>query len=370
MIRLLFILPDLNGGGAERVVLNLLRHLSPDRYQITLFLIKEQGIYWDEVPSYVRVVCATRRGRAPYILPWVLAKLLPLAKSHDVVIGALELNATYLAYLAGRLLGKPVLGWVHINLPEHITHYRTYHQVAVRHIYRHLNDVVFVSSHAMAAAKQWLNREATGWKSIANIFDLATYESKKNSVLADEDTLFSQPVVISIGRLSRQKGFDVLIAAHARLRRSGVAHHLLILGEGSERQNLTDLAVQQGVADSVFMPGFVANPLIYLKRAHHFVLSSRYEGFAFVLLEALSCGLPTVATNCPSGPAEILQDGRVGLLVAMEDAQALADAMRRLLQEPMLCADLKARGLQRMADFSPKEIAELWGAIFQDLVSH
>ena len=368
MIRLLFILPDLNGGGAERVVLNLLRHLSPDRYQITLFLIKEQGIYWDEVPGYVRVVCATRRGRAPYTLPWALAKLLPIARRHDIVIGALELNATYLAYLVGRLLGKPVLGWVHINLPAHMKHYRAYHQIAVRYIYRHLDDVVFVSSQAMISAKQWLSRDVLGWKAIPNIFDSASYAGKQNIPLADENRLFSQPVVVSVGRLSRQKGFDVLISAHVELRRRGVMHHLLILGEGDGRAELTDLVAQHGVADSVFMPGFVANPLAYLKRADIYALSSRYEGFPTVLLEALSCELPVVATDCPYGPAEILQEDYAGLLVPVEDTQALADAMQRLLQDQTLCAGFKSRGLQRMADFSPEKIAELWGAIFKGVI--
>lgn len=141
------------------------------------------------------------------------------------------------------------------------------------------------------------------------------------------------PVILAAGRLTRQKGFDVLVQAFARLRRERPAR-LLILGEGKERGDLEGLVRDLGITDDVELPGFVDDPVPYMGRADLFVLSSRWEGLGNVLVEALAAGCPLVATDCPSGPREILEDGRHGQLVPTDDITALAVAMGRALDEP------------------------------------
>lgn len=141
------------------------------------------------------------------------------------------------------------------------------------------------------------------------------------------------PVILAAGRLTPQKGFDVLVRAFARLRRERPAR-LLILGDGRERDPLLHLAAGQGVGADVDLPGFVDDPVPYMARAALFVLSSRWEGLGNVLVEALAAGCPLVATDCPSGPREILAAGRYGELVPVEDEAALAGAMGRALASP------------------------------------
>jgi glycosyltransferase involved in cell wall biosynthesis len=138
------------------------------------------------------------------------------------------------------------------------------------------------------------------------------------------------PVVLGVGRLTGQKAFSVLIEAFARVRKSQPAR-LVILGEGEERPMLEALIRQLGVEQDVDLPGFVSNPYTYMAHAALFVLSSRWEGLPTVLVEAMSLRTPVIATDCPSGPREILRDGQYGQLVAVDDPRALALAIQNSL---------------------------------------
>jgi glycosyltransferase involved in cell wall biosynthesis len=141
------------------------------------------------------------------------------------------------------------------------------------------------------------------------------------------------PVIVSLGNLKPAKDHDTLIRAFARVVEK-IPARLLILGEGSERSALESLVRQLGIAPFVDMPGFVDNPFPYLARAAVFVLSSAWEGSPGALVQALACGAPVVATDCASGPREILKDGRFGHLVPVGDVGALASGIRSMLDNP------------------------------------
>jgi glycosyltransferase involved in cell wall biosynthesis len=141
------------------------------------------------------------------------------------------------------------------------------------------------------------------------------------------------PVILGIGRLERQKDFGTLIQAFAQVRRQQDCR-LMILGEGPLRSQLEALAADLGLKEDVALPGFVENPYAYLLRAGLFVLSSLFEGLPTALIEAMALKVPVVASDCPSGPREILDEGRYGPLVPMGDATALAAAMLKALKAP------------------------------------
>jgi glycosyltransferase involved in cell wall biosynthesis len=142
------------------------------------------------------------------------------------------------------------------------------------------------------------------------------------------------PVILGVGRLTRQKDFPTLMLAFARLRRERPCR-LIILGEGQQRSRLLALARELGIEQHLSLPGFVINPYAYMARANLFVLSSLWEGSPNALTEALALGVPVVSTDCPSGPREILQGGRYGRLVDMEDIDTLAKAMAETLEHPL-----------------------------------
>jgi len=140
------------------------------------------------------------------------------------------------------------------------------------------------------------------------------------------------PVVLAVGRFSAEKNFDALIRAFAKLRKTSSAR-LMILGEGELRPQLEALVDSLGLSEDVALPGFKDNPFQYMRRAALFALSSNHEGFGNVLIETMACGTPVVSTDCPSGPGEILENGKWGRLVKVGDIDALADAMRTTLAE-------------------------------------
>ena len=139
-------------------------------------------------------------------------------------------------------------------------------------------------------------------------------------------------MILATGRLTDQKKFSTLIEAFAILRAQRECR-LAILGEGELRASLEALVAERGLAPDVLLPGFVANPFAWMRQASLFVLSSAWEGLPTVLIEAMACGVPVVTTDCPSGPREILEDGRWGRLVPVGDASALAIAISGALDE-------------------------------------
>jgi glycosyltransferase involved in cell wall biosynthesis len=169
------------------------------------------------------------------------------------------------------------------------------------------------------------------------------------------------PVVLGAGRLTPTKGFRTLVHATSLVCQTR-AVHLVILGEGNERRSLAAFAAEMGISGSVHMPGFVANPYKYMASADVFVLSSRWEGFGLVLVEAMACGTPVVSTNCPYGPAEILENGRYGALVPPGEPEKLAEAILQTLAKPLPGNILKARA----EDFRVERIAQQYLDLLQE----
>jgi glycosyltransferase involved in cell wall biosynthesis len=167
------------------------------------------------------------------------------------------------------------------------------------------------------------------------------------------------PVVLGVGRLARQKNFEALIAAFARVRERRPAR-LLILGEGEDRAALETQVAELGLGGAVDMPGFAENPYSHMAKAALFVLSSRWEGLPSVLIEAMACGCPVVSVDCPSGPKEILEDGRWGPLVPEGNFEALADAIVRTLDSPLPASVLTEQamtyGVERIVDEFVREL--------------
>lgn len=163
----------------------------------------------------------------------------------------------------------------------------------------------------------------------------------------------SPPVILSVGRLSKEKDFPTLIRSFALLRAHREAK-LIIVGEGRERESLEALTHELGVSKDVDLPGFSNNPYAYMKSASLFVMSSTHEGFGNVLLEALAAGCPVMSTDCPGGPPEILDGGRIGPLVPVGNPEAMAREMAKILDAPPERTCL----IERAADFDMESVAE------------
>jgi glycosyltransferase involved in cell wall biosynthesis len=163
---------------------------------------------------------------------------------------------------------------------------------------------------------------------------------------------------VAIGRLASQKGYDVLVRALGRASTELPEWELVILGDGPERPSLERLAAETGVGGRVEFRGYVDSPYAALASADVFVHAARWEGFGLVIAEALTLGVPVIATSCPGGPREILGDGRYGVLVEPDDPQGLAHALLALADDPAERSRLAVAGPARAAEYAPERVAE------------
>lgn len=173
-----------------------------------------------------------------------------------------------------------------------------------------------------------------------------------------------RPAVLAMGRLVRQKGFDLLLDAFDAAASDRPAWHLVVLGEGPAREALERRVSEMGTGDRVHLAGVRTDPWPYLRHADLFALSSRYEGFPNALLEAMAAGLPAVSFDCPTGPSAIVEDGDTGLLVPSGDASALARGMGRLMDDADLRERLGGAAAASVRDrFHPKRVLEMWDGV-------
>ena len=174
-------------------------------------------------------------------------------------------------------------------------------------------------------------------------------------------------VVLAVGRLVRQKGFDRLLAAFSMIAAEHAEWSLTIWGEGEDRQRLERLRDRLGLRRRVSFPGWTAEPFEEMRRAGLFVMSSRYEGFPMALCEAMACGVPVISFNCP-GPRDIVRDGIDGILVSADDVEALAAAMDRLMGDQSERDRLGANGVQIATRFQKEHVMEKWETLVYQVV--
>lgn len=357
--RIALVLPSLFGGGAERVMINLARGFVAEGHQVDLILFKREGAYVDQVPEGVRVLdFGVRRNLV--LSGWLTLKLARyINRERPDALLAESGVPNSIAILAGRLASHPTRIFIseHIAISEVIARPVTMGErlrgFFARRIYPSADGIVCVSNGVADDLAQVGALDRQGITVIHN--PLVTPEiTERAEESCDHPWLQGDgpPVLLGVGRLVDQKDFGNLLRALAVVREQRDAR-LIILGEGPQEAMLRGLAEELGVADVVDLPGFVDNPYAYMARSAALVMSSAWEGFGNVIVEAMACGTPVVSTDCPSGPSEILQDGRYGPMAPIRDPEALAEAILRCLEEPLPREDL----LGRAEDFSIPRIS-------------
>lgn len=333
--RVAVFLPSLRGGGAERAALTLVHQLAERGFAVDLLLASATGAYREGVAPAVRVhdLAAPRVSQTVPRLAAYLRRERPRAALSTLTHANLALLA------ARRLAGAPTRVVVRegntVSAAAAASH-RLRERVLpiwVRWLYPWA-DLVLANSEGVAAdLVDALGLPAAKVRVLPNPVEVAAVRKAalvSPALPAPADGL---PLVLAAGRLVPQKGFEILIRAFRRLRQDRPAR-LVILGEGSERPALEALVRDLDLEAEVSLPGFLSNPHAVMSAASVFVLSSRWEGLPNVLLEALALGVPVVATDCPSGPREILDGGRFGRLVPVGDEAALAAAIEATLAAP------------------------------------
>jgi len=326
---ILLFLPSLAGGGAERVMVTLANGFAHRGHAVDLVLARAEGPYLAEVGKAVRVV-DLGAARVLAALPGLVRHL---KTTRPRVLFATQSHANLVAIWARRLAA------VHARLivreantaSQSAGHAPTLRgrlmPLLMRRFYPWADMVVAPSVGVRDDLLRNFRIPRPRVRVLANPVVSAGMLAQAEAPLAHPWFASGEsPVVVAVGRLTRQKDFATLIRAVAMASRQHPMR-LLILGEGEERAALEELARSLGIAEQVALPGFVDNPFQYLRRAALFVLSSAWEGLPNALIQAMACGVPVVATDCPSGPAEILASGRFGPLVPVGDPETLARAI-------------------------------------------
>jgi glycosyltransferase involved in cell wall biosynthesis len=331
--RLAIFMHGLYEGGAERAILNLAEGMAGRGYLVDLVLARATGPFLSQIPNGVRMI-DLNASRVLY--SWIPLIRYIQKQSPDALLSAIDYT-NVIALMAQRIARKPynVVVVEQNTLSQRITGlpitYRILLPSFIRFFYPRAGCIAAVS---IGVADDLANTTGLKRESIRVIFNsIITPDLRRKSQENLEHPWFQSgqpPVIISVGRLTAQKDFPNLIRAFAMVREMHTAR-LMILGEGEDRPSLEKLIQDLELSELVSMPGFVDNPYSYMANAAVYVLSSRWEGLPTVLVEALYCGLPIVSTNCPNGPKEILQDGRFGQLVPVENTEMLASAIRAAL---------------------------------------
>ncbi|NER19682.1 MAG: glycosyltransferase [Symploca sp. SIO1C2] len=349
MNNLAIFLMDLDGGGAERVMINLAQGFAEQGLNVDLVLVKAEGPYLSQLPPNVRVI-KLGSSRLIFSIP-ALASYLK-QEQPTVLISALE-DTNIVALSAKKLAGvsTQVIVTVHNHLSREATNAtslkRRFTPQLVKFFYPWADTIVAVSQ-GVAHNLLELGLPAKKLKAIYN--PIVTPELSKKLQEAAEHPWFlpnQPPVILGVGRLEKQKDFPTLIHAFAQVRQHYQVR-LMILGEGNERSHLESLVQKLRLTEDVVFAGFVANPYTYMAKATVLVLSSAWEGFGNVLVEAMAAGTPVVSTNCESGPAEILANGQYGKLVSVGDSEGMSEAIMATLKDIQDGEFLK----QRANDFS------------------
>lgn len=329
---LLFCIDTLNDGGAEKLLIDILKRIDPDIFDVDLFVLQRHGIYFDAIPDYVNWYTLENHK-------------YNLIKDFDVEIAFLEGMAT--KYIAYRDTNAVKIAWVHVDLISmHWTMPYFKDREEEMSCYSKMDKIVFVSEQVKDQFNLLFPGITVAQQVIYNFVD-----KEKILALAKESVLKPGRLTLcSVGRLMPQKGYKRLLRVIKELVVDGYEFDYWIIGEGEERNELEYLIKDKYLLENVFLKGFQENPYSLIAAADIFVLGSHAEGFPLVLCEAICLGKPILATEV-SGVSELLNDGEYGLVV-QHDTLSIYKGLCKLIEDSSLRYELQRKIQKRSNIFN------------------
>lgn len=359
--RVFFIIPSLAEGGAEKVISILLRHLSQRKFCCSLLLFEKTGNYLKEIPPDVRIYDLKKKNRLSFFK--LVLKMAEIVKKEkpNVVISFLEYT-NLVCLLARRLVFQNQTKWVisERSLPAAaLCSQRMYFLKAKLHnLLDRSADLVIVNSESTREEliKNFGVKEEK-IKTISNPVEIEKIQLHCKKIPSHVWYSENIPILISVGRLSKPKGYPYLLTAFSEVLKE-IECRLIILGEGEIRDELEILINRLGIKKNVNLLGFISNPYPYIAHSDIFVLPSLWEGLPNALLEAMALGKPVIATNCSKAVEEIIKNEENGFLVPPHDIFALKNTICRLLKNKSLQAKLGEENKDRIQKFDVSHIVQ------------
>jgi glycosyltransferase involved in cell wall biosynthesis len=374
--RLLFLIHSLYGGGAERSFLDVLAGLDRQIFEPHLVVWEDEGAYMDAVPGDVP------RHILPEPSNFILSRHLLLIRALNSVIKKVQpqvlmsfLDGSNVLALETKLLLKPGCSFVisqrnnmSISFERRYAYkgFRRWLKMSyVRWLYPKADHIIALSHGVKADLVDNFGMPAEKISPIHNPIAIQHIVDKSVETVTYPWDTQAFRTIVAVGRLFEQKGYFDLIEAFSRLAQEPPIK-LAILGEGELRGELEDFIASKGLQENIWMPGFVENPWAFMRTADVFVLSSHWEGFGRVIVEAMACGTPVVVTDCDFGPREIITHGENGILVPVGDPAHLASELDDLLSDDLKRCELAEAGKERALDFDSARISQQYGRVLLD----
>jgi glycosyltransferase involved in cell wall biosynthesis len=374
-LKVLFFISSLAGGGAERVMVDILSHIDRSRIEPTLVLLYpyDNSPYKEYLPKDVKVVVVERKSDSFFSKIKQVADFIKIVhKEKPRVILSILTHNNIMAVSVGLIFRIKVIVCEHTILGEFIkTRGRKkilwfLVSLLVKALYRFADRVIAVSEGVRSNLIEEFNISVHKIQVIYNPVDINRI-TELSSVPPEHPFFKSDvPVLVAVGRLVWQKGFDTLLMAFNLVIQEMDAR-LIVVGEGPEKESLEKMVQDFSITDKVFLIGFQRNPYQFLSGADVFVLSSNVEGLSMVILEAMACGTPVITTDCRSGPREILRNGKFGFLVPVGDERALSKGILTLLKDRALRERFSRLGRERTKDFSVDKIIKQYERIIYEV---
>lgn len=354
MKKILFLIPNLAHGGAEKILVNLVNNMDKTKFDITVQTLFDVGVNRQYLCPEVRYIPGWKvqfRGNShlqKLFSPRILYKWF-IHQQYDIVVSYLEGITTRIISGCPNTNTKKVC-WVHtefLNTKKAFCGFRN--STEAKNAYQSYNAVIGVSHRVEEGIKNYMCRDNT--HVLYNTNETAQILEKATVVPQDTRLQLNKPSVCSVGRLISAKGFDRLLTAHKKLLNEGLPHRIYLLGIGEQQKELERKISELGVRDSFILLGFQDNPYQYVSRCDLYVCSSRREGFSTAVTEALIVGTPVVSTDC-SGARELLGDQDEYGLVVENSEEGIYRGMKRMLENPELLAHYKKQAQLRGQFFS------------------
>ena len=352
--KILFLIPNLKHGGAEKVLVNLVNNLDREKYDVTVQTLFDVGVHKKALLPHVKyraVFPREFRGNTR------LFQLFPASVLwRHMVKGTYDIVASYLEGPTSRILSGCLapetkkVAWLHIELnTPALASLGFRNQAEAQRAYLGFDRVIAVSQRVKECFLENIGAEIP----VAVLYNTnETEQILQKAQIPVEDPRFQtdEITLCSVAKLMKTKGFDRLLSAHSRLLKEGYPHRVYILGIGEEQRALEQKITEHGVQDSFLLLGFQENPYQYVSRCDLYVCSSRREGFSTAVTEALIVGTPVVSTDC-SGARELLGDNDEYGLVVENSEEGVYQGMKRMLSDPPLLAHYKEKAKERGAFF-------------------
>jgi glycosyltransferase involved in cell wall biosynthesis len=370
-LKLTLVISSLSCGGAERVISMLANYCEETGRDVTLITLDSISTDFFRLNPMIKRIGLGLISESSNPLIGMINNLVRIARLRheirltkpDVVITFME-KINVLTLLSTRGLGLRIIVSERTD-PAHHNIGRVWN--LLRRITYPWADIIVAQNNQV---KQWLINIFVETKVIVIPNPITCEYGDADCKYLNEITEKKENTrsIVAIGRLSFEKGFDLLINAFAKIALLNSGWQLIIFGEGDERHALERLICKLNLNERVYLPGRVSNPMRFLKQAELFVMSSRFEGFPNSLLEAMACGLPVVSFDCPSGPREIIRDGVDGMLVPAENIEALADVLQNLMIDGSLRKRLADKAPEVLERFGLEKIMEMWEITFRRIL--